>query len=622
MTIEERIKNSLTILGEKATLSLLQEYNDKYRAGSPEVDDKRYDAMLAIANELYPDNAWFSESEVEPELITGKTVKLPQKMLSTAKAYSLKDIEKWATDVETVGKELGLNSEDILFKITSKLDGYASYYDGEKLYTRGNGYSGTDITRALINGLQYNDKKIGAGEIVVESEYFKKYLSDKFENSRNIIAGVIKEGELDPDILVAMEAGAVSFQQFSDLGSNIKNKENLLESLANESLWINHCRDCIFDTDGLVIEAIAENIKSKMGATNHHHKWQIAFKKNTEYHNIKVLGIQPQTSKIGRITPVVLLEPTKVSGVTISRATGHHYGNIIEKGICAGAVVRVCRSGLVIPYIESVVKEAMGVHIPNRCPSCNSPTELDGDNLMCNNTVDCPAQVEGIIGSFFSCIGNVDGFGPKIIEQLCKSGITSVKEIFAMSQHDFSNVIGGKTGDNLYNELVTVKQRPIEDWRFLAAFHIENVGRGGCEKLLQKHSLDDIFTLSIGDIITIDGFADKTATNIVKALSRIKESFDILLPKFTLIVSTNNGDMVVIESPISGKVLVFTGKMNGSRTVMEEQAKGLGAVIGKGVNAKTEILITGANVGSVKIAAAEKNGTKVITEKEYLNMVK
>lgn len=616
-TIEE-YKNTILELGEDKAEELLRNYNALYRAGQQSVSDQEYDSLMEAANEVFPNNAWFSQAEVEPELSTGKTVKLPKKMLSTDKAYSLKEIEKWANDVIAVSKELGI-AEDVVFRITPKLDGYAGYFDGTKLYTRGNGVSGTDITRALTNGLVYNADVAGAGEIVVNKDYFQKNLSDTFENSRNIIAGVIKEGELDPDIKMAINSGDVVFHQFSEFKGWVVTKKELVENL--ELVWDTVVAECPYDTDGLVIEVIDSKIKEAMGATNHHHKWQIAYKKNTEYHNIKVIGIHPQVSKIGKITPVVILEPTKISGVTVSKATGHNYGNIIEKGICAGAVVRVCRSGLVIPYIESVVKEAMGVHIPSRCPSCNLPTELDGDNLMCTNTVDCPAQIEGIIESFFKAIGNVDGFGPKIIEKFCESGVTSVRQIFEMSQHDFSRIIGGKTALNLFNELVTIKQRPIEDWRFLAAFHIENVGNGGCEKLLQKYTLDEIFSLSIADMISIEGFADKTANSLIKSLARIHESFDYLLPKFTLIVS-NNGEKIMIESSISGKVIVFTGKMNGSRTVMEEAAKSLGAIVGKGVNAKTDILVTGANVGSVKIAAAEKNGTKVINEEEYLEMVK
>lgn len=596
---------------------LMEKFNTSYREGNPIVSDWFYDNIaLEALRRKNPDHAFFKKPEPEPELIAGKTVRLPQRMLSTQKAYSIDEIKKWADEVLSVGASLGIASGNVFFRITPKYDGYAALFHQGKLYTRGDGRSGTDISHVLkrIDRTEFLD---GPGEIVIRKEYFKNHLSESFENSRNFIATLIKEGEVDKGVMDAILSGATSFQSFADSASWMADVVGVIDDL--ESYW-NWAKDCKFDTDGLVIEAVDENIKKRMGSTNHHHRWQIAYKKNEEYHDIRVTGLTWQTSKNGRLTPVVELEPTKVSGVTISRATGHHAGNIIDKGIDTDAIVKVCRSGLVIPYIESVVEKVFAVKIPRTCPSCNAPAKLDGDNLLCTNVpTSCPAQVEGVIEFFFQTIGNCDGFGPKVVEQLASYGRKSVANIYSLTREDLAKIIGGKLGENLYDELIASTKRPIEDWRFLAAFSIHNVGKGGCEKLLKHHKLKNVFSLTVDDIIKVDGLGEGKAKSLVKSLANIKPQFDALVDRFMLI-ETPRGQ--VIESPIAGKIVVFTGSMQkGSRSDMEAHAKSLGAKVSGSVSAKTDYLVCGANVGASKTDAAKKNGTAILSEDDYLKLV-
>ncbi|MGE5863343.1 MAG: helix-hairpin-helix domain-containing protein, partial [Nitrososphaerales archaeon] len=369
--------------------------------------------------------------------------------------------------------------------------------------------------------------------------------------------------------------------------------------------------------DGLVLEVTNEYIKELMGFTGHHFCWQIAFKKNTEYHNIKVLKITPQTAKSGRITPVVELEPTQVSGVLISRATGHNFGYISDSGIDVGAIVKVCRSRQVIPYISEVVQSAETINIPKKCPSCGSETVLDGDHLYCTNTLDCPAQIEKTIEYFFKTLGNNDGFGPSTIETLVSNGFNTIIKIYDMSISDFINCgFGEKTSTNLFNQLIQSRNIAVDDYRFLAAFSIPNIGVGGCEKLLKIHKLNSIFDLKIDDIIKISGFAKKSAKSLIESLIKIKESFDYLISLGFNITETTGK---VIESKMSGKTVVFTGTFTSNkREVLEKEAKDLGMNVGSAVSSKTDYLIIGEKVGATKINAAEKHGVSVITESEYL----
>lgn len=627
MTMREFV-STLAGQSEDDSEKMMRAANDSYRSGNPTLSDGAYDALMEILKKKFPHNTFFNQEEVEPEpeLIEGKTVKLPARMLSTNKAYSLKEIEKWADDVVAVGKSLGMANSDIFFRITPKLDGFAAYDDGQRLYTRGDGRSGTDITRAFDRGLRpaFGYRGKGPGEIVVDKALFKQELAGDYENSRNVIAAVIKEGTLDEKIRLAIAMDAITFQPFSELNGWMRNKGDLIADL--EALWELNFLITKFDTDGLVIEAVNSAIKSEMGHTNHHHKWQIAYKKNTEYHDIKVTSLVWQTSKNGRLTPVVQLEPTKVSGVTISKATGHHYGNVFNNLIDTGAVVRVCRSGLVIPYIESVVKGAEHdfVSVPTECPSCGSPTEIDGDNLLCTNTETCPAQIEGMIEFFFKTLGNCDGFGPVVIGRICSYGITSIEGIYDMRVSDYIEAgFGEKTANNLVDEINASVARPIEDWRFLAAFSIHNVGKGGCEKLLSHHRLKDVFALTAEDIIKIDGFAKKTANSLVASLKRIKPQFDAMMQMYFDLIETPLLSEKSMASPIAGLVIVFTGSMqHGKRSDMEAEARRLGAKVSGSVSGNTDYLVCGQNVGAAKTKAAENNGTRVLSEDEYLELIR
>lgn len=612
---------------DKILDALIKYCNLRYREGNPVVPDTFYDCVLiAELQSRDPQAEFLQEVEPEPELIEGKTVTLPVRMLSTDKAYSLDAIEKWVERVMKAALYLGIAEDEVLFKMTPKLDGFAAYDDGKRLYTRGDGYKGTDISHVFERGLKvYDDRSRGAGpgEIVVGKAYFASRLASEFENSRNFISTVIKEGEWSEEVKKAVEIGAVVFCPFSLLlPYHLGFADDLLVDFDKCKLEL--LTDSGFDVDGVVIECIHQDIKDHLGHTNHHHRWQIAFKENTEYHDIEVTDVIGQTAKTGRITPVAILKPTKVSGVTITRATGHHYGNIMNQGIGPGAIVRVCRSGLVIPKIEKVIKHAPASW-PDNCPSCGAPTYIDGDNLFCSNTIDCPAQIERTIEYFFKTLGNCDGFGPKVIEQLVSKGFDTVLKIYAMSLNDFMVTcgFGEKTSWNLFEELGASQRRPIEDWRFLAAFGINNVGKGGCERLLKHHRLEEVFLLTVDQIEAIDGFGVKTANILADALTRIYPDFNALFKLgFNLIKTPLLSEAKAILSPINEKTVVFTGSMKtGSREELQKQAKLLGAKVGSSVSSKTDYLVCGANVGASKINDAAKHGVIILSEDEYLEKI-
>ncbi|WP_448246388.1 helix-hairpin-helix domain-containing protein [Thalassotalea agariperforans] len=621
--IESLLLADITALSTDDLLLLLKTTNGLYRSGFPLISDASYDLYHAALKAKSPEHEYLSTVEAEV-LIDSKTVALPQKMLSTDKAYSFEEIKKWATRLLKAAQEVGVEHKDVYVRVTPKLDGYAAYDDGNMLYTRGDGVRGQDISRAFAKGLQVansGERGLGPGEIVIKKSYFDTVLSQHFENSRNIQAAIIAEKKVDDLIQTAIDEGACVFYPFQLIDNWTGHVDEVLTDFERivEQIW--HAVD--FDIDGVIFEVTNEAIKAHMGATRHHHRWQIAFKVNDESAEVEVQSVTPQTSRTGRISPVAELVPTKLSGATISRVTVHHYNMVKEKGVGPGAIVQIVRSGLVIPKIENVIK-AVEPMLPSHCPSCQTHLIWESDHLVCPNKTDCPAQTENTLIHFFKTLGNNDGFGPKVIEKLHEYGIKRIHEIYELKKHKFVSFgFGDKTAQNLVDQLKASQDIAIEDWRFLAAFGVSRLAGGNCEKLLQHHSLVELFDVSVDDMVKIDGFALLSAEAIVEGLANVRsEFFKVYELGFNLTITPKQADMANNDSPIAGKLVVFTGAMTqGSRGDMEKQAKLLGAKVGKSVSGKTDLLVTGEKVGENKINAARDKGVKVISEAEYLALI-
>lgn len=608
-------------------LTFLQAANAMYRAGTPAVDDLVYDAVHRIFAQNNPEHEFVLQVEAEPVHVS-KTVALPVKMLSTDKAYSKEEIEKWVTRIEKAAEKLEIDRADIVIRVTPKLDGYAAYDDGNILYTRGDGTRGQDISRVFERGLKIGckdggigERGQGPGEIVIDKAYFEEHLSQHFDNSRNIQASIIAEKNIDDNVKKALDDGAALFYPFAQLTAWEGDIDGFLKDF--DSITGDIWQSSAFDVDGVIIETTHETIKQDMGATRHHHRWQIAYKANIEKAQVKVLNIVPQTARTGRISPVVELEPTRLSGAEIRRATAHHYGMVKSKGIGPGALIELVRSGLVIPKIESVLESAEPL-IPEECPSCASHVVWDGDNLMCPNKIDCAAQAENSIIHFFKTLGNNDGFGPATISVLYKEGIKTIHDVYSLNEEKLEACgYKEKTIQNLLNQLDASRSLMIEDWRFLSAFGVVRLGQGSSERLLQHYGIEKIFDITIEQIADIDGFAEKTAAAIVEGLANIKEEFFAIYNLgFNLEVTPLLSEQAGSDNPIAGKVVVFTGSMQqGSRSDMEKQAKALGAKVAKSVSGKTDYLVTGEKVGAKKITDAQNKGVEVITEADYLLML-
>ncbi|MBT6921939.1 MAG: DNA ligase [Candidatus Ruthia sp.] len=612
-------------LSDDDLATFCQTANLAYRSGESIISDQDYDFVyLPALKQRLPQHPLLQSIEPEGQGFSEEKVLLPEVMLSTDKAYSWDEIRKWIERLEKSAIDIGLAYVDIQIKATPKLDGFAGFDDGTHLYTRGDGKKGSDITRVFDRGLQvYNDSERGqgAGEIVIKKSYFESHLSQDFEYPRNFQASLIKEKALDEKARQAIADKAALFVPFAQLptwSGSIKEMSESFEGIVEKVL-----STVDFDVDGVVFETTNSDLKIQMGANRKFHRWQVAFKENKDKAQVKVLSVTPQVGRTGKITPVAELEPTLLSGATIVRATGHHYGLVKEQGLGAGSVIELTRSGLVIPKINQVLKSA-AVDIPVLCPSCGESLEWESDFLMCVNHVSCPAQVIGKMEYFFKILANNDGFGIATVEKLYEHGIRKISQIYALSASDLSAMgFGDKTSANLVNQLKRSTNEQIEDWRFLAAFGMVRMGMGNCENLLKSYPLNEIFELNLEQISAIDGFAELTAQMIVTGLNSIKPEFDLLKQhRFNLEQTPLKKDLVEFTHDLFGKKIIFTGKMSGSREAMKKHAKSIGIQVVSSVSAKTDYLVIGEKVGQKKIESAENFGVEILTESNYLALIK
>ncbi|MGE4570505.1 MAG: DNA ligase, partial [Gammaproteobacteria bacterium] len=242
--------------------------NQRYRDGSPIVGDQDYDfVFLTELSKRTPDHPLLSRPEPENEGFSEDKVRLPERMLSTDKAYTWGEIQKWLDRINKASQEINLPLETVQIKGTAKLDGFAGYDDGNRLYTRGDGNKGSDISRVFVRGLSvYNDsdRGQGPGEIVVKKSYFASHLNQHFEYPRNFQASLIKEKALDQFASQAIADKAALFVPFSQLPcwlGDIESFSTHFQSIVSE---LESGVD--FDVDGVVFELTNEQLKTHMGS--------------------------------------------------------------------------------------------------------------------------------------------------------------------------------------------------------------------------------------------------------------------------------------------------------------------------------------------------------------------
>lgn len=607
-------------LSTKKLIKYLIYANDAYRKGEPVMDDETYDQVYyAELVKRDPKHPFLKTVEPESDIGIAK-IRHKTPMLSTDKAYTQEEIITFVERIIRHAEAVDIEAKTLRFRITPKLDGMAARYEDNILATRGNGLLGNDISRNLKRGLvNVGGNNTGNGEIVIDARYFADNLSDQFSHPRNFVTGLIGADTLSDQAKEALQEGAIRFVPYQTLTAKECDCEQLSTEIAVLCEKIES--ECEYPVDGSVIDLLNQVVCEELGSTNHHHNWQIAKKTKGETAITTVNDITWQTGRTGRITPVLNVATTNLSGADISNVTAHNAGNVKKLNVGIGAQIEIVRSGEVIPKLLAVTKIGNDAIIPEQCPACGEKAAMERDFLVCQSN-ECVAQIETRLQHFFRVLGNIDLFGPKTIEVLVANKTTQLKTIYALQAEEFEAMgFGPKQSTNLVSQLQRSQTEAVEDWRFLAAFGIKHLGRGDSRKLLKEHALEKIIELNSDDIVKINGFGPITAEAIPISLKTKWESIKALLTLDFNLIITDQNKQVIEDSPISGKSLVFTGAMKQPRNAMKERALSLGAKVQATVNKKTDILVIGEKVGAKKIEKAEAVGTDIMTEQAYLDLI-
>lgn len=617
-SVETNMNNPINAMSDDKLEQTLKAANDAYRnTDAPAMPDSVYDLHIAELARRNPAHPFLVSVEPEADFGRGK-VRHRRPMLSTEKSYTDAELTRWVRRVEAAAVDLGMELP-VPIKINAKLDGMAGRLEDGVLASRGDGLTGNDISHTIEKGLVVVGD--GDGELVMDKAYFDAVLSDEFKHPRNVVSGAVGAVEMRPAAQKAFEDQAVRFVSYSTLSHVMTDTSAVINDLS--SIRSEIIGGCDYPTDGLILVVEDPAIREEMGSNSHHHRWMLAAKTITEVADSLVTGIQWQTGRTGRLTPVVQISPVEVSGAIISNVNAHHAGNLAAKGIGPGSVLTVTRAGEVIPYILDVKKVCLDVKLPSDCPSCETELSRQGDFLICSNNV-CPGRLRARFSHFFNILQTIDLFGPVACERLVDAGVTSIREVFSMSQSDFEAVgFGPGQAANLCSELSEARNRPVDDFRVLAALGVEHLGRGDSKRLLKHYSLSEVASVvTESDINDISGFGDLTSKAIVEGLPAVRADLEFLESYLRAIVVTPARSEAVSDSPISGKHIVFTGTMTqGSRADMVKSAEALGAISQSAVNKKTDYLVAGEKVGKSKLTKAESLGTVILSESDYLALV-
>ncbi|MBB1438559.1 hypothetical protein H5202_07620 [Shewanella sp. SG41-4] len=618
--MQQYVNTPTDLLSNEQLSQLMQYFNDQYRVGTPVISDAAFDLIYTpILKKRIPNHPLLTK--VQPESINALNTRYEHKqvMLSTNKAYEHSDIESFILRCQKAASELCIN-DDLLFRVTPKLDGLAASYIAidKKIYTRGDGKYGNDISHLYANGLTIigNADRDAVGEIVVQQDYFNSMLKEQFAHPRNFVAGLANSINLSDAGKMALKAGAVHLVFFKNIECPCVNGKQLLDNLDDLCEQAKHSLPYV--TDGTVIEVINDKVKSYMSHNERHNHWQIAKKSVGEIAEVRVQGVEWAVGR-NKITPVLLLEPTWLSGALIKRVTAHHAGNVKSLGLGEGALISMTRSGEIIPKIIGAI-ESVAPSIPTHCPCCNQPVQWVNDAITCTFDGCSERQVSAI--EYHFAVLKADLFGRQTVRRMVANGYTSLSSVYSITYEQLLSCgFGEVQAKNLLDEINKTTNRPINDYLILASLGIHALGKGSSKKLLKHIEIDELNELSANQLNSIDGFGELTASSITSAITERFEQISYLISILNVIRTPMIAKRSDVELPLNRLSIVFTGKMTQSRSDMTSEAESLGAVVQSGVTKTTTYLVIGENVGATKINAAKAKGVEIISEAEYTQMI-
>ncbi len=637
-----------------------------YQLANPEIPDYEYDQLVRRLQELERqlDEAERSDSPVEKvgsDLSPGaKVITHRQRMYSLDNAYSLSELDQFLFRVTAdLATETGWCAE-------LKIDGFSInlfYNNGllEYATTRGDGLEGEDVTAnvrtiaSIPQTINFRSTIEIRGEIYIPVEDFVKLNESRlaneekpFANPRNAAAGSIKlksSEEVKQRHLSAVfysvgyadnlpvHSQSELLNWLQELGFPTSGKHLLCHSAEQIhgycQQWENQRYSLPYEIDGVVVKVDDFNLQKRLGFTAKSPKWAVAYKFKPEEKETRLLEVQYQVGRTGAVTPVAILEPVYISGSTVSRATLHNEEEIRRLDLHEGDLVRIIKSGEIIPKILSVLPEkraaeAKEIRFPASCPVCGSELNKDAEGAItyCPNT-GCPAQIQRRLEHFASRNAmDITGLGESLIARLLEEKfIQTIADIYELDYQRLAQLdrLGSKSAENLKQAIEASKQRNFD--RVLFALGIRYVGSITARHLAQYFG--DIESLLKADretLVNVSEVGEKIADAILGHFS-IPANLELVnaLRDKGLNFSYRSEQSSEI---LSGKTFLITGTLERhSRKEMESLIMQHGGKIVSGVSAALDYLIVGNKAGSKLEKARKIPSIRLISEDDLLTLL-
>ncbi|PTF27450.1 DNA ligase [Staphylococcus cohnii] len=650
---------------------LLNQYSYEYYVqDNPSVPDSEYDKLLHELIDIEANNPEYRTADSPTVRVGGSAQSTFEKvnhdtpMLSLGNAFNKEDLKKFDQRIREQ-----INHVEYMCEL--KIDGLAvslKYENGKFVQglTRGDGTTGEDITENLrtIHAIPLKINEARTFEVRGEAYMPRKSFFDlneakaqndeqPFANPRNAAAGSLRQ--LDSKLAAKRKLSVFlysvnDFTQFhahtqsealdelDKLGFKTNKERERVQTIEEVfdyiEKWTEAREQLPYDIDGIVIKVNDLDQQDELGYTQKSPRWAIAYKFPAEEVITDLLDIELSIGRTGVVTPTAILEPVKVAGTTVSRASLHNEDLIHEKDIRIGDSVVIKKAGDIIPeVIKSVLdrrpQNAEVYHMPTHCPSCSHElVRIEGEvALRCINPK-CQAQlVEGMIHFVSRQAMNIDGLGTKIIQQLYENEkIKDVADIFYLTKDDLLPLerMGEKKVNNLLNAIEDAKSNSLE--HLLFGLGIRHLGVKASQVIAEKYgTMDDLFNVTEESLIEIYDVGQKLAQSLVTYLEN--EDIRALINKLkkTHVNMTYKG---VNTTELEGhpefinKTIVLTGKLY--QMTRNEASKWLeiqGAKVTNSVTKKTDLVIAGEDAGS-KLTKAEQFGTEVWTEDDFVQKQK
>jgi DNA ligase (NAD+) len=383
-----------------------------------------------------------------------------------------------------------------------------------------------------------------------------------------------------------------------------------------------------FEIDGVVIAVDSKRDRESVGTRSRSPRWALALKFEPRREITDVEDIVVGVGRTGKLTPVALLKPVDVGGVTVSRATLHNARDLERKDVRTGDRVRIERAGDVIPAVIERIevagqKRSEPFSMPAQCPVCGSPVEADGANHYCTGGLSCPAQLKrGIMHFASKGAFDIEGLGDKTVESMVDLGILgSVADIFRLQKESLLEIEGfaERSADNLLEAIERSKDIALS--RFVYALGIRNVGEHVAGLLAMHYgSLDAIASAPADELISIHEIGPEVAASVTGFFSneRNRKTVDDL---FAQGVAPMPPERMAADLPHAGKTFVFTGSLEGiTRNEAKNRVQALGGRVSSSVSAKTDYVVAGTDPGS-KYEKAVRLGVTVLSIDEFLKLL-